>query len=162
MVSDIGEHLKILKELGRDKKILELGVRQGESTKAFLETCRELTSVDRDDCAKVANDKKWLFIKGDSLKVTTRLYSYDIVFIDTSHRYQETLDELYHYENRINPGGMIILHDANPPLKAKLRGRGGVLRAVLRFMNENPRQWNMTYYENNNGLAILRRREWNQ
>ena len=46
--------------------ILELGVREGISTKKFLEICNQnngkLVSIDIDDCSKVSNDKRWTFI----------------------------------------------------------------------------------------------------
>ena len=48
--------------------ILELGVREGISTKKFLEVCEKnqgnLTSIDIDDCSKVSSDPRWKFIKG--------------------------------------------------------------------------------------------------
>ena len=46
--------------------ILELGVREGISTKKFLEICNQnngkLVSIDIDNCSKVSNDKRWTFI----------------------------------------------------------------------------------------------------
>ena len=49
-----------------DINILELGVREGISTKQFLEVCKKnngnLISVDIEDCGKVSNDSNWRFI----------------------------------------------------------------------------------------------------
>ena len=43
--------------------ILELGVRDGISTKMFLQLCNDnkgkLISVDIDDCSNLFNDKNW-------------------------------------------------------------------------------------------------------
>lgn len=36
----------------------------------------------------------------------------DIVFIDTSHDYANTLVEIDHYGSRLNPGGCLVLHDS--------------------------------------------------
>ena len=45
--------------------ILELGVREGISTKKFLEVCEKnkgnLTSIDIDDCSNVSKDKNCLY-----------------------------------------------------------------------------------------------------
>ena len=47
-------------------KILEFGVREGNSTKFFLELCKKnngkLYSVDIDDYSKLFNDNNWKFI----------------------------------------------------------------------------------------------------
>ena len=46
--------------------ILEFGVQKGRSTLKFLEICNKndgyLYSVDVDDCSKVSNDSRWLFM----------------------------------------------------------------------------------------------------
>ena len=48
-------------------KILEFGVRQGESTKKFIEICEKnnghLYSVDINDCSNVSKSKYWTFLK---------------------------------------------------------------------------------------------------
>ena len=48
-------------------QILELGVQRGISTKKFLEICEKnegfLTSIDIDDCSKVAKSDRWKFIQ---------------------------------------------------------------------------------------------------
>ena len=47
--------------------ILELGVKEGRSTKMFLELCKKndgkLFSIDRDDYANLFNSPNWNFIK---------------------------------------------------------------------------------------------------
>ena len=126
-MSDISEHLPLLKEYAKDKEVLELGVRSGESTRSFLESAAHVTSLDRDDCSGVSSSKKWLFIKGDSLLARID-GQYGIIFIDTSHRFRDTLLELRKYSPMLARGGAIILHDANPPFTSKyIRMRGGVL-----------------------------------
>ena len=37
----------------------------------------------------------------------------DLLFIDTSHQYRHTLDELTVYGPRVKPGGVILLHDTD-------------------------------------------------
>ena len=57
--------VKLIKDIN-SINILELGVREGISTKKFLEICEKnkgnLTSIDIEDCSKVSNDKNWKFI----------------------------------------------------------------------------------------------------
>lgn len=66
------------------------------------------------------------FIHGFSLDaaVLARLPGQvDLLFIDTSHEYQPTLDEIAAYLPRLAPGGMIALHDS--------LSQNGVRRAML-------------------------------
>lgn len=107
--------------------ILELGVRKGESTYVFNKIQNILNnkfvSVDIDDCSKVINDDNWLFIKSDSIKFLKNFNSWsqnnfnsakpDIIFIDTSHLYEETLEEIKLSAKTINENGAIIFHDTN-------------------------------------------------
>ena len=92
----------------RPKFILELGVRKGESTYVFNKIQKvlnnKLVSVDVEDCSNVINDPNWIFIKDDSIKFLQNFNSWsqnntnsakpDIIFIDTSHLYDETLEEI--------------------------------------------------------------------
>ena len=70
ITNTVKEKLDIIKEHILDIhkiNILELGVRKGNSTKMFLDVCERndgyLTSIDIEDCSKVANNnKRWNFI----------------------------------------------------------------------------------------------------
>lgn len=130
--SDIRDHLPRL-HLEASKpgvKIIELGVRAGNSTAAFLAAAQandgHVWSVDicppyvpSDWCAM----PEWTFIVGDDLDIADRLPdAVDIVFIDTSHTYDQTLTELWTYRSKLKPGGVFICHDtelehpdASPP-----------------------------------------------
>ena len=59
----------------KNANILEFGVREGISTKKFLEHCTKnkctLFSVDIDDCSKVANDQNWKFIESVMITLNT-------------------------------------------------------------------------------------------
>lgn len=72
----------------------------------------------------------------------------DLVFIDTSHEYQPTLDEIATYSRRLARGGCIVLHDtvSQDGCRRALRDRWADF-ATLTFATEF-----------GNGLTVLRRR----
>lgn len=69
----------------------------------------------------------------------------DLVFIDTSHDYQCTRQEIDHYGARLNPGGCLVLHDS---LSAS-----GVRRAVY----ERKSAFRVATFatERSNGITVL-------
>lgn len=122
--SDIHQHLPTLYE--RTKRyenpvILELGVRSGNSTSAFLaammEVGGELWSVDVQPPQHPPNWREvsdWHIIIGDDTSpVVTHgtPQELDVLFIDTSHAYDHTLEELRTYVPRVNYGGVVLMHD---------------------------------------------------
>jgi cephalosporin hydroxylase len=120
--SDIGAHLPYLHQRAKSAQvILELGVRNGCSTAAFLAGLDDsdglLWSVDVLQPGPPASDwddPRWSFIEGDDMDpfiIRETPSDVDLLFIDTSHRYQHTLDELVVYGPRVKCGGVILLHD---------------------------------------------------
>jgi predicted O-methyltransferase YrrM len=122
--SDIQDHLPFLHETARVVprcRVLELGTRWGTSTAALL------AAVDRADGhlwsvdiqppkvpAWWADTGRWTVIVGDDLDPAVQAdlpAEVDVLFIDTSHAYQHTLDELRAYVPRVRPGGVALLHD---------------------------------------------------
>src|SRR3989442_265699 len=109
--SDIYAHLPTLYRLtvdGKRKRTLELGTRDGDSTIALLLAAREiggtLTSVDLEPCpiatARVDGAglrDLWTFVQQDDLGLDWDR-PIDHLFVDTSHRYSHTIDELRKYE----------------------------------------------------------------
>jgi hypothetical protein len=80
-------------------------------------------SVDIDPCDKDpagmgpwASCPWWTFTRGDDLHpaILAALPSrIDLLFCDTSHLYQETLEECRAYLPRMAPGGTALFHDTN-------------------------------------------------
>ncbi|WP_168208232.1 class I SAM-dependent methyltransferase [Agrobacterium sp. T29] len=63
----------------------------------------------------------------------------ELVFIDSSHQYRHTLDELNLWAAEIAPGGLICMHDAAPFAKYQdHNGLGGVSRALDEWCDEYP------------------------
>jgi hypothetical protein len=56
----------------------------------------------------------WTFILGDSADqavIDRTPGEVDVLFIDSSHTYAQTRQELEKYVPRVRPGGMVLLHD---------------------------------------------------
>jgi predicted O-methyltransferase YrrM len=165
MESDIKDLLPILYDYAyKCESVLELGVRTGLSTRAFLNAnLRKLTSIDLEeeyfvrDLFNVANQitGNYNYIIHDS-RTYSDGYNYDLLFIDTDHMFEQLTTELNHYHKYINK--YIIIHDVfiygtiteNP-------NSIGLLPAVFNFIIANP-EWKIKYYTTmSNGLIILER-----
>jgi predicted O-methyltransferase YrrM len=119
--SDIGDHLpRLFAEADRPAvTVLELGVRSGNSTSAFLAAAEKNDGqVWSADIVRPRVPTEWFespywtFVEGNDLGLADLLpVAVDVLFIDTSHAYKQTLAELEMYAGRVRPGGKIILHD---------------------------------------------------
>jgi predicted O-methyltransferase YrrM len=120
--SDIQEQMPLLRDTARrywKPTIIELGTRTGESTSAFLAgasaTGGYVYSVDMGPSTHEWLDTGlWHFLSADDMSDVAAEWlpgECDILFIDTSHRYGHTLDELRLYVPRVKPGGMVLMHD---------------------------------------------------
>lgn len=113
-------------------KVIEIGVRYGVSTLAWLyalEGRGHLWSVDPsfpvaapgsdvnllDPQGPLGVQRHWTFLLGycEWPEVQDALpQRVDAVFIDANHVFEETLNQLELYYPRIRPGGRILLHDS--------------------------------------------------
>ena len=113
--SDIALHLPFLYDSAQGSTVIELGVRTGNSTAAFLAAGAEVWSADTGDPSVPAEwreNPRWHFLLGDDLspEILAGLpAAADIVFIDTAHTYDHTLAELRAYAPRA--GRLVLLHD---------------------------------------------------
>lgn len=166
--TDIHEHLPTLyhETIEREaQQVIELGVRGGQSTIALLAavevTGGQLWSCDIADPrvdANIAAHPQWTFKLGDDLQAVDEApESCDVLFIDTSHTYTQTLAELEAYGPKVRPGGIILMHDTE--LLHPDDDTSGIDFPVRLAINE----WLEAYPEyefenhiNNNGLGIVR------
>lgn len=139
--SDIHEHLPTFVQACEEldaSKVIELGVRYGVSTIAWLYGTHgrgNLWSVDcsfpvpANPASEVGLDnvnlldpqgplgvqEHWQFLLGydtwPSILASLPQEDVDIIFLDTNHVYEETLHELDLYIPRIRSGGRMYLHD---------------------------------------------------
>lgn len=156
--SDINQHLDFLEEecwKYSQCKVLELGVRGGQSTRAFIRGVKKvdgsLLSIDIDNCRAACDDPDWKFIQTDDIDYKTDEI-YDIIFIDTSHQYAHTIAELHKFSNNLAIKGEFLMHDTMTE---------EVANAIRKFMELNT-GWKFTNREFNNGLGTLKRTgvEW--
>jgi cephalosporin hydroxylase len=113
--SDISLHLPFLYENAQGRTVIELGVRSGNSTAAFLAAGAEVWSADTQEPqvpGEWRGNPRWHFLLGDDLspEILAGLPAKaDIVFIDTAHTYGHTLAELRAYAPRARL--LVLLHD---------------------------------------------------
>ena len=113
--SDIQDHLPYFVHLcvtHNIQTVIELGVRGGVSTAAWLwgleQTGGHLYSVDIDPAPYEADN--WTFIQGDDLLIADQLPAEaDIIFVDTSHTYEQTKAEIDLYLPRVKK--FMLFHD---------------------------------------------------
>lgn len=144
------------------KHVIELGSRSGVSTVAWLYalagTGGRLTSVDLDPAPAIGEHEHWTHIQGDDLdpEITGELDMADIVFIDTSHLYEQTVQELNIYRHLVRPGGVLVLHDTMLPIPegAPPHPRFPVRKAVEEFVAEYGYEWHN--FPDSWGLAVIK------
>jgi cephalosporin hydroxylase len=190
-LTDIDEHLELMFIEGllcRPKVIVELGVRGGASTFVFERVAQlcgaSLISCDIDDCAAASSNPRWHFFRGDDVKFAAVFPEFcrqrgirpvvDLLFIDTSHYYEHTRQEIQAWFPLLSPSSRVMFHDTN------LKGVGprndacfslgwnnqrGVTRAIEEYLGiaidegrqcvAKSRGWLIRHWPNCNGLAIL-------
>lgn len=122
--SDIHEHLPRLhaEAATGNAIVLELGVRSGNSTAAFVAAVTEhgghVHSVDLYPVPPFppppdwGSTGQWTFWEGDDMLLAPDLPNdVDVLFIDTSHHYTQTRAELDVYVPKVRAGGVVLLHD---------------------------------------------------
>ena len=157
--TDIRGHLAYLHNIAcwyPRVRVLELGTRTGESTRAFLaaadKTGGHVWSVDT-EVPQVPDhwfeSRRWTFTQGDDMaEILPQPARVNVLFIDTSHDFGATIAELYKFVPRVLPRGRVLLHDTEwkPPDHP-------VARALDIYCAETGRTWrNMAGY---NGLGEI-------
>jgi len=166
--SDMQDHLLDLFTWGRGwpfAHILELGVRTGNSTSAFLaalETDRRgtLWSVDiaePDVPPEWHKSPFWSFLKADALTAEAMNWAppeLDVLFLDTDpHSFYQTMAELQAYAPRVRKGGVILVHDTDHPDAAE---PALALREYQRIAHTSEREIDLRFKRGCHGLGIMR------
>lgn len=163
--TDINLHLPLLFKLTNESEcrhVTEFGVRDGQSTRAFLASSCTLRSYDlyKDpsvqrlfDIAKSSNlDKE--YIVGNSLEVD--IEPTDMLFIDTDHNYKQLQAELDKHHSKVSK--YIVMHDTTTYGGPSQGDPIGLLAAVMEFLALQHRSWRVGYHSHEcNGLTILSR-----
>jgi len=128
--SDISDHLPDLFLLAlrrRPTLLVELGVRGGESAGALTEAARILSAnivgVDIEDCGQAYKGQGTHFVHSDDIAFSEKFPewcaehglppSVDLLFIDTSHLYDHTREEIRTWFEHLSPACTVLFHDTN-------------------------------------------------
>jgi hypothetical protein len=126
----INEHLEtlFLESLSmKPRLIVELGVAHGESAQGFAQVAQlcgaKLVSVDLTDCSKALDWEEWNFIQRDDIEFAKEFPAWcrerqiepviDVLFIDTSHYFDHTLEEIRAYFPFLAEHAKVFFHDTN-------------------------------------------------
>jgi predicted O-methyltransferase YrrM len=121
---DMYDYAPMLREVARGN-ILEIGVRGGVSTAAFLlgveKNGGHVYSLDMSpDCGNNFRHPQWSFIQAhsrDFAKVRSMLPErLDLLLIDGDHTLEGCLSDLELYAPLVRPGGIILVHDVAPTM----------------------------------------------
>ena len=117
LINFVYEKIKHIKE----PTILEFGVREGVSTKMFIELCEarlgNLYSIDTKDCKSVSKNKRWNFIQSrdDNFDFIKNKIpeKFDIIFLDTLHEAQHVKKIFYYYYKFLKTDGFFFIDDTS-------------------------------------------------
>ncbi len=126
----INEHLEtlFLESLTlKPRLIVELGVARGESTRVLAQVAQlcgaKLVSVDLNDCSRALDWEEWTFIQKNDLEFAREFEAWcrerqinpviDVLFIDTSHYFDHTLEEIRAYFPFLADHAKVFFHDTN-------------------------------------------------
>ena len=166
--------INLIKDI-KEIQILELGVREGISTKKFLDLCKnnkgKLISVDIEDCSKVVSDENWQFIHSNDdnfSKIDKFLKkNLDCLYIDSYHEPLHVEKVFNHYFDYLKIGGICIIDDVSwlPYCKNEYRDNEFseninklIFYKILEIYNQNKNNLSLEFYFEGSGLAILRKK----
>ena len=115
-------------------KVLELGAGP-LSTPVFIRHCNLVISIDLKFGEWVEDYKdynNWSMLEGDDIQFMNQMLDsgmdFSIIYIDSSHKFEHTSQELELASELLEPGGVILMHDVS---------WAEVARAIELFIYEN-------------------------
>jgi cephalosporin hydroxylase len=191
--NDINEHLETMFVeclLLQPRLIVELGVRDGVSTFVFERAAKlcdaSVISADVEDCSSISRYERWHFYHGDDVQFASEFNEFctgrnivpsiDLLFVDTSHFYEHTVQEIHAWFPLLAPRAKVLFHDTNSRLIGRRKSGGfalawdnrrGVIRAIEEYLGiriderregvHYARNWLIRHTPFCNGLTILDR-----
>lgn len=158
---------ELLNYFPEDSRVVELGVYNGKFASKMLKHVKIKTYTGIDGWDKAygkTSEQAWGFaqkavseyrnavlIKGETTTVLRNIPddSFDVVYIDSSHEYEHTLQELRLCKLKVRRGGVISGHDyecSNHP---------GVTEAVQEFLEEQGSEMWFRYVDNFSQYLII-------
>jgi hypothetical protein len=190
--TDFNDHLTTLftEALSQNPEVIvELGTRGGESTfvlERIANLCNSvLISVDLDDCSKSSRYPGWLFVQSDDIQFSRKFKKWcikhkikpeiNLLFIDTSHLYAHTIEEIENLFPHLAKRGKVIFHDTNLKyIYSRKDGslgisgwdnQRGVIKALEHYLDQKydetrpfldiRKGWLIRHWPNCSGLTIL-------
>ena len=164
------EEIKNIKNV----KILEFGVREGNSTKFFLELCDKnngkLYSVDIKDYSQLFKNDNWKFIHSsddDFEKVIGESdKEFDLIFIDSFHNPDHVKKLILYYFNFLKKDGLLIIDDISwvPYCKNNYRDHPhteiinrDTFNEILKLIPNNHKIFKAYFSFEDSGLAKLKK-----
>ena len=164
------EEIKNIKNI----KILEFGVRKGNSTKFFLDLCNKnngkLYSVDIDDYSKLFQSDKWKFIHSadDNFNkvISQSDKEFDLIFIDSFHNPHHVKKLILYYFNFLKKDGILIIDDISwvPYCKNNYRNHlhteiinRDTFNEILSLIPNNHENFKVYFSFEDSGLAKLKK-----
>lgn len=133
--SDVHDHLGALfaeAVYARPRLIVELGTRGAVSTRALLAAAEaadaHVLSIDIENCGSTdIPDRflpRWSFVQSDDVAFAGEPFAAfcaqrglpaaaEVIFVDTSHLYEHTREEIAAWLPRLAPNGVMLFHDTN-------------------------------------------------
>ena len=165
-----------------DKKninILEFGVREGRSTKMFLDICAKnegkLISVDVDDYSNLFNDNNWTFLKtrDDDYEKVSSYFSkdFDIILIDSLHEPSHVSKLIYTYWKHLKLNGSMYIDDISwlPYMKNRWRDHEfteninrDTFNKILEIQLSNYDNINLTFSFSGSGMCRIIKQNHNE
>lgn len=149
---DIGHYMQYLRDHAKGT-ILEIGVRDGASTSAFLSGLEQnggvLLSVDIENCGHLfAGHPQWSFIQSSSQNPKLHTPELDVLFIDGDHTREGFRADLEKFYPLVKPGGLILCHDVavDPLFTVEVTGQTDrpsrfMRNEFLSFAEQNHLKW---------------------
>jgi hypothetical protein len=158
----------------RSKTFVELGIRQGNTTRPLLAAAEmlggQLWSVDIEKPKNFSSESKnWNFCQQDSIEFLEQWdpsVKIDFIYIDDWHVYKHVKKELEIIDRLVGPSSVVLIHDlmyggTEPFYHSDLTltqgdfAGGGPYRAVAEL---NPRFWEWSTLPWHSGLTLLRKK----
>jgi len=159
-ISDINELLPDLYNLAKEcNHITEMGVRNGQSTRAFLNTDAILRSYDLELSPIVEILFDYASTQGKDVRYTQanvldiEIEETDLLFIDTYHVYAQLILELQRHAPKVRK--YIAFHDTFTFGTIGEHDKLGLLPAIIEYMIDYP-EWKFKLQRVNcNGLIVI-------
>jgi len=159
----------------QNPSFLEFGVKEGRSTKFFLDICKrnngKLFSIDVDDYSNLFDDPNWTFIKSrdDNFEFLKKKLppKFDVIYLDSLHEATHVEKIFYYYYNFLNIGGKFYIDDISwlPYLKNSYRNNfyceinnKETFERLLSIYSSNEENFDIDFNFTSSGLCKIKKK----